>query len=175
MEVILVKPVRKLGKIGEVVNVKNGFGRNFLIPQGIAIRATASNREKLESEKSVYEAKNIEAKIAASNILKEIEGKDLVFIRQSSDDKRLFGSVSNKEIAKELEKHSTSPIPYTAIMIETPIKTLGLFSVDVMLHPEVTTKTNIIVVRTESEAVDILRSLKNPENDPKEGDDQEAA
>lgn len=160
MELILVKPIKKLGKIGNLVKVKNGFGRNWLIPQGFAIRATEKNKQLIESQKHELEEKNNKAKLEAGLLSEKIDGKDLLFIRQSAADGRLFGSVSNKEIAKELSAIASTDIPYSAIYLEAPLKTIGVFDVEVHLHHDVTIGITVVIARSESEALDALRSHK---------------
>lgn len=160
MEVILVKPIKKLGKIGNLVKVRNGFGRNWLIPQGLAIRATEKNKQLIESQKHDLEEKNTQAKDEANLLAKKIENKDLLFVRQSAADGRLFGSVNNKEIAKELSAIAACDIPFSAIDLEAPLKTIGAFNVDIHLHHDVTTTIAVIIARTESEAQDALRAHK---------------
>lgn len=160
MELILVKPVRKLGKIGEIVKVKDGFGRNYLLPQSFAIRATEKNKKLIEEERSNLELKNAQAKAAAELLAKSIEGKDVAFIKQCADDGRLFGSVSNKEIAKELSKVISQEVVYSAIHLETPIKSLGVFPVKVHLHTEVDANIVVVVARSDSEILDALKQYK---------------
>ncbi|MBP7189953.1 MAG: 50S ribosomal protein L9 [Rickettsiaceae bacterium] len=174
MKVILLKPVRKLGKIGETVDVKPGFGRNFLVPQGFAVRATESNKKLIEARKSELEAKNKEAKKYAEEIAKKVEGKDFTFIRQSAADGRLFGSVSGREIAKVL-LDAGYEVSYANVHLESPIKNLGVFEVHLVLHSEVTSNIIVNVARSSSEAVDALRAFKNPVASSKTADVTEVA
>lgn len=106
MQVILIKPVRKLGKVGEVVNVKNGYGRNFLVPQGIAIRATKDNLGKFAALQKELEEKNIQEKSKMEATAKALDGKHLTFVTQSGADGRLFGSISLKLLASSLSELS---------------------------------------------------------------------
>lgn len=161
MKVILLKPIRKLGKIGETVDVKPGFGRNFLVPQGFAVRATEANKQIIETRKSELEAKNLEAKKHAEEIAKKIQGKDFTFIRQSAADGRLFGSVSGKEIAKVL-LDAGYEVSYANVHLEVPIKNLGVFEVQIVLHSEVISNVIVNVARSESESIDALRAFKEP-------------
>lgn len=162
MEVILIKPVRKLGtKVGEIVKVKNGFGRNFLIPQGFAVRATEANKKVIEDKKREFEARDAETKKEAVALQKKIEGKDITFIVQASADGRLFGSVGSKEIAKELGKHGHE-VCASCVDIASSIKTLSVSKVPLVLHHDVVTHIIVNVARSESEAVDALREFKNP-------------
>ncbi|MCC8371675.1 MAG: 50S ribosomal protein L9 [Rickettsia endosymbiont of Pseudomimeciton antennatum] len=160
MEVILIKPVRKLGKIAEILKVKRGFARNYLIPKKLAIRATEPNKQFIEAQKHELEAKDLKIRSEAEAINNIIGGKELVFIRQSADDGRLFGSVNNKEIAESLSKISLQPISHLNIILKKPIKSTGAFIVEVRLHAEISTNITVIVARSESEAQDYSRSNK---------------
>lgn len=163
MKVILLKPVRKLGKIGDVVTVKDGFGRNFLIPQNIALRATSENIKFFDSKKQEFEEKNIHLHKEASEIANFFEGRDFTFIRQSSSDDRLFGSVSPKEIATELAKLN-STIKYSNILLDTPIKTIGIFEVTLLLYSDITAKIIVNVAKTELAASEALKNYKSESN-----------
>lgn len=156
MQVILVKPVRKLGKVGDIVNVADGYGRNYLIPQELAIRATNDNVERFASLKKDLEAKNAENKKKAEAAKEKIEGKHFDFITQSAVDGRLFGSVNLKAIAVEVSKLSGLDLNYSNISLDSPIKYNGVYEVQVALHPEVSTKVLIVVAKTEAEAQDAL-------------------
>lgn len=165
MEVILVKPVRKLGQIGQLLKVKNGFGRNYLLPQKLAIRATAINKQLIEQQKHDLVEKDTTLKIAAESINSLIINTELIFIRQSAADGRLFGSVTNKEIAERLSEASTQQISQSHIVLVKQIKSTGVFSVEIRLHAELSTNIIVIVARSESEAQDYI--LKhNKENAP---------
>lgn len=161
MKVVLLKPVRKLGKIGDIVEVKPGFGRNFLIPQAFAVRATESNQKMIEEQKKDLEAKNAEAKKQAEAVSAKISGKDFTFICQSAADGRLFGSVSNKEIAKTVAQAGYE-ISYGNIHLDKPIKNLGIHEVSIILHSDVITNIVVNVARSESEAMESLKEFKNP-------------
>lgn len=160
MQVILVKPVRKLGKVGETVNVANGYGRNYLIPQKLAIRATNDNLEKFATLQKELEAKNTENKIAAEKAAKAIDGKHLDFITQSAADGRLFGSVSLKALATKISEIAKIQLNYSNILLDSPIKFNGVYNVQVILHPEVTASVLVVVAKTESEAQDALIEFK---------------
>lgn len=161
MEVILVKPVKKLGQIGQIVSAKKGFVRNWLIPQGIAIRATEENRKLIETKKQELEEKNLKAKTEAETIAKNIDQKVLIFIRQSAEDGKLFGSVNSKEIAGELSKIASHNIFSSTISIDAPLKLLGIHEVEVILHPEVNCKITVAIARSQTEAQDSLRAHKS--------------
>jgi large subunit ribosomal protein L9 len=160
MQVILVKPVRKLGKVGNTVTVADGFGRNYLIPQEFAIRATKENIAKFASLQKGMEAKNSEHKEQAEKVALAIKGKHIAFIAQSAADGRLFGSVSAKAIALELSKLAHVGLNYANILLDTPIKFNGVFDVQVILHPEVITTILVVVAKTDTEAQDALREYK---------------
>jgi large subunit ribosomal protein L9 len=159
MEVILLKPVRKLGKIGDLVSVKDGFGRNFLVPQKIAVRATDSNRQMIAEKRQEFEAKNAEAKAQAEVLAKKIEDKDFVFIRQAAADGRLFGSVAGKEIAA-IVSEAGYEISHAHVVLDKPIKTLGVYKVTLALHTEVSSYVIINVSRSASEAIEALRDFR---------------
>lgn len=160
MEVVLIKAVNRLGRVGDIVSVRDGFGRNYLIPQQFAIRATEANKKMIEQKRHELEAKNAAEKEVAISLVEKIKGTDLIFIRQSSDDGKLFGSVSNKEIAKALSSASGQVISHNAIIIDAPIKLLGANVVHVMLHPEVSTEILVAIGRSESEAHDMVKNHK---------------
>ena len=164
MQVILVKPVRKLGKVGKTVNVANGYGRNYLIPQELAIRATNDNLEKFATLQKELEAKNAESKKEAEKAAKAIDGKHLDFIPQSADDGRLFGSVSLKALATKVSEIAKIKLNYSNILLDSPIKFNGVYNVQVVLHPEVTASVLVVVAKTESEAQDALIEFKEGSN-----------
>lgn len=160
MQVILIKPVRKLGKVGEVVNVKNGYGRNFLVPQGIAIRATKDNLGKFAALQKELEEKNIQEKSKMEATAKALDGKHLTFVTQSGADGRLFGSISLKLLASSLSELSGYKLNYSNILLDSPIKVNGVFKVQVMLHPEIFASLLVVVAKSESEAQDALIEYK---------------
>jgi large subunit ribosomal protein L9 len=174
MQVILVKPVRKLGKVGETVNVANGYGRNYLIPQELAVRATNDNLEKFAILQKELEVKNAESKKEAEKAAKAIDGKHLNFITQSAADGRLFGSVSLKALAAKVSAIAKVKLNYSNILLDSPIKFNGIYNVQVVLHPEVAASVLIIVAKTEFEAQDALIEFKEvgnkAENEAKEAD-----
>ncbi|WP_425363870.1 50S ribosomal protein L9 [Candidatus Tisiphia endosymbiont of Hybos culiciformis] len=173
MEVILIKPVRKLGKIAEILKVKRGFARNYLIPRKLAIRATELNKQFIETQKHDLEEKDLKIRSEAEAINNIISSKELVFIRQSADDGRLFGSVNNKEIAESLSKASSQSISHLNIILKKPIKSTGAFVVEVRLHADLSTNITVIVARSESEAQDYARINKQDATSPTESFDQQ--
>ncbi|MEY3196845.1 MAG: ribosomal protein [Pseudomonadota bacterium] len=162
MKIILLKHKRGLGKIGDVVTVKDGFGRNYLIPQGIALRATPINMEIIESQKGELEKQNESAHKEAVSANTKISGKDFSFVRQCADDGRLFGSVSAKDIAQALSSKTGIEVSHSNVFLQHPIKSLGIYEVQVSLHANVECNVLINVARSESEAQDALAEHKSP-------------
>ncbi|KAJ6629263.1 50S ribosomal protein L9 [Pseudolycoriella hygida] len=160
MEVILIKPVRQLGRIGEIHEVRNGFAWHYLFPRKLAVRATEDNKQLIERQKHKLEEKEEKIKISAAETGDNIRDKEIIFIKQSADDGRLFGSVSSKEIAESLSKIVGHQISYASIILDKPIKTTGLFTVEVRLHAELSTDIAVIVARTELEAHSYSRDNK---------------
>jgi len=151
MEVILLQRVAKLGQMGEVVRVKDGFARNFLLPQGKALRATKDNRAKFEGMKAQLEASNLELKKDADVVAAKLNGKSFIVVRQASDVGQLFGSVSARDIAA-LATEGGFTVDRNQIQLQLPIKTIGLHTVPVALHPEVEVTITINVARNAEEA-----------------------
>ncbi len=156
MEVILLQRVEKLGAMGEVVRVKDGFARNFLLPQGKALRATEANRQKFERDRAELEARNAERRSGAQGDSGKLEGKNFTVIRQAGESGQLYGSVSPRDIA---DAASTSGVAVNRshVMLDAPIKTVGLHPVRVALHPEVIVTVTINVARSAEEAEAQLR------------------
>ena len=151
MEVILLERVEKLGQLGELVKVKAGFARNYLLPQGKAMRATAANRAKFEQDRAALEARNAEKRTGAAADAEKLDGKSFVLIRSAGESGQLYGSVSARDIA-EVASTSGVQVSRTHVMLETPIKTVGLHGVRIALHPEVVTNVTINVARSADEA-----------------------
>lgn len=151
MDVILLERVGKLGSMGEVVKVKAGFARNYLFPQHKALRATEANRAKFERDRSQFEARNEERRKAAMGDSGKLEGKSFVLLRQAGELGQLYGSVSTRDIA---EAASTGGIPVSRshVLLDTPIKTIGLYTVMIALHPELSVPVTLNVARSQDEA-----------------------
>ena len=151
MDVILLERVPKLGAMGQVVKVKAGYGRNFLLSSGKALRATEANKAKFEKERAERETRNATLRQSAETEAKSLDGKSFVLIRQASESGQLYGSVSPRDIA---EAASTSGIKVerSHVLLDTPIKTIGLYTVTVAPHPEVEVKITINVARSADEA-----------------------
>src|SRR6188474_1261693 len=151
MEVILLERVGKLGQMGEVVRVKDGFARNFLLPQGKALRATKDDKAKFEGMKVQLEARNLELKSEAEGIAGKLKGKSFVVQRQASESGLLFGSVSARDIASILVDGGFT-VTRNQIALHAPIKMIGLHTVPVALHPEVEVTITMNVARNADEA-----------------------
>jgi large subunit ribosomal protein L9 len=151
IEVILLERVERLGQMGQVVKVRPGFARNFLLPQSKALRATKANLEQFEKQRAVLEAKNAEERAKAETLGAKLDGTKLVIIRQASEAGHLYGSVAARDVA-DAAKESNLPIERLQVQIDAPIKTLGLFPVKVKLHPEVVIKVTVNIARSQEEA-----------------------
>ncbi|MEW6452207.1 MAG: 50S ribosomal protein L9 [Pseudomonadota bacterium] len=159
MEVILLERVGRLGHMGDVVRVKDGFARNFLLPQGKALRATAANKAKYDVMKAELQAKNAEAKGDADKVGGKLNGKDFIVIRQASEIGQLYGSVSPRDLA-QLMTDGGFKVERNQVALNTPIKTIGSHKVPVHLHPEVEVTVTVHVARSADEA----ERLKRGEN-----------
>ncbi len=151
MDVILLERVAKLGQMGDVVSVKQGYARNFLLPQGKALRATSGNVAHFESQKAQLEAQNLEAKGEAEAVAAKLDSQQFIVIRSASDAGSLYGSVTNRDAA-DASTEGGFTVDKKQIVLDRPIKELGLHTVTVVLHPEVTCKIEINVARSEEEA-----------------------
>lgn len=149
MEVILLERIEKLGNMGDVVVVKPGFGRNFLLPQEKALRATKANLARFEAEREYLEQRNAENREKAADAGAKLDGTKVVLIRKAGDTGNLYGSVSARDIAEKLDDKD---VKRSMIVLEQPIKTLGLHGVKVKLHPEVLVDIEVNVARSEDEA-----------------------
>jgi large subunit ribosomal protein L9 len=156
MEVILLERVANLGQMGEVVRVKDGFARNFLLPRGKALRATADNRTRFETMKVELEARNLEQKGDAQKVADKLNGQSFTVLRQAAEGGQLYGSVSPRDIAA-LASDKGFALSRGQIALNTPIKMIGLHKVPVTLHPEVEVTINITVARNADEAQRIAR------------------
>ena len=151
MEVILLERVEKLGLMGDVVNVKPGYARNYLLPKNKAISATATNKEQFENKRNEYEATNLETKNEAENIGKKLDGNLVTMVRQAGENGNLYGSVNARDVADGLVEIGYN-VNRSQISLERPIKTVGLHPIKVALHPEVVVTVTANVARSEDEA-----------------------
>ena len=151
MEIILLERVAKLGQIGDVVNVKNGYARNYLLPQNKALRATKANMAVFEAQRKEIEANNLKAKTEAEAVAKKMEGTSVVLIRQAGESGQLFGSVSARDIAVALEGAGFKT-DKNQVVLDRAIKILGLNDIVVRLHAEVDVTVTVNVARSAGEA-----------------------
>jgi large subunit ribosomal protein L9 len=156
MDVILLERIGKLGQMGDVVRVKDGFARNFLLPRGKALRATAENKSRFEGMKSELQARNLELKGGAEKLATKLDGKTITVLRQASESGQLYGSVSPRDIAGLLNTDD-APVGRAHVALNTPIKAIGQYKVSLALHPEVETIVTVIVARSADEAERIAR------------------
>ena len=151
MDVILLERIEKLGAIGDVVKVKNGFARNFLLPNGKALRANESNRKVFEANRARIESQNAERRTVAQKDATGIDGVTIQLIRQASNTGQLYGSVSARDLADALEADGHK-VARNQIVLDRPIKAIGLQEVKVALHPEVSVTVRVNVARSPEEA-----------------------
>jgi large subunit ribosomal protein L9 len=156
MEVILLERVPKLGQMGDVVRVKDGFARNYLLPKGKALRATEENRTQYQSMKQHLETRNLEQKSEAQKIAEKLDGRSLTVLRQAAEGGQLYGSVSPRDIAGLLTEQGFA-VARAQIALHTPIKSIGLHRVPIILHPEVEATVQLTVARNADEARRIAR------------------
>jgi large subunit ribosomal protein L9 len=151
MEVILLERVSRLGQMGDTVKVKDGFARNFLLPQGKALRANEGNKKKFEGQRAQLEARNLERKAEAAQISDKLDGKSFIAVRSAGETGQLYGSVSTRDIADLLTAEGFS-VNRNQILLNQPIKTIGLTNVAIALHPEVEVTITLNIARTAEEA-----------------------
>ena len=151
MEIILLERVENLGGIGDVVNVKAGYARNFLLPRHKALRATEASRKKFEAQRAEIEARNANARTAAETESTKLDGQTFVLLRQAGETGHLYGSVSARDVV-DLAAADKHDIPRAAVVLDKPIKTLGLHPIRVRLHPEVSVTITLNVARSADEA-----------------------
>lgn len=156
MEVILLERIERLGQMGDVVNVKDGFARNFLLPKNKALRANSENLEFFEKEKINLEAKNLKLKTEAETISEKINVNNYVIIRQASDTGQLYGSVNSGDIKEKLVEEGFI-IEKNQVVLDRPIKEIGHHEIKVKLHPEVTSKISIYITRSNDEAESLIK------------------
>jgi large subunit ribosomal protein L9 len=170
MQVILLERIGRLGQMGDVVTVKDGFARNYLLPQGKALRATEANRKRFERERAQLEARNLELKSEAQAVSGKLNGQRFIVIRQAGESGQLYGSVSTRDIADAVTEGGFS-IERRQVMLDRPIKTLGLHDIRVSLHAEVEPHIVINVARSADEAArqsrgeDVSRATTEAEED----------
>jgi len=177
MQIVLLERVENLGNMGDIVNVKNGYARNFLLPQSKALRATKSNLVRFEAEREFLEKRNAETAQRASEEGSDLDGTTYIAIRQAGETGILYGSVSSRDVAELVG----DPIKRSMVVLEQPIKDLGLHDVRVKLHPEVSINVIINVARTEDEAArqeageDVIATQHDEDKNEAETDASERA
>jgi large subunit ribosomal protein L9 len=165
MEIILLERIEKLGAIGDVVTVKDGYARNFLLPNKKALRSNAANKKVFEANRAKIEADNAARRSDAEKAAESVNGKQIVLIRQSSNAGHLYGSVAVRDVVEALHAEGITNVTKAMVVLERPIKTLGVFDVKVALHPEVVTVITVNVARSPEEAelqaqgVDVMADL----------------
>jgi large subunit ribosomal protein L9 len=176
MEVILLERVAKLGQMGDVVRVKDGFARNFLLPKGKALRATEENRSRFENMKVDLEARNLEQKGEAKKVAEKLDGQSFSVLRQAAEGGQLYGSVSPRDLA-DLVSEQGFAVTRAQIALNTPIKAIGLHKVPITLHPEIEVTINVTVARNADEAERIARGedITIPRDEAEEAAEQAAA
>src|SRR3982751_2971262 len=171
MEVILLERVEKLGAIGDVVKVKDGFARNYLLPRKKALRANEANRKVFESNRTRIEEENAAKRSEAETAAKGVDGKSVKLIRQASNTGQLYGSVSARDIAEALETVGAS-VAKSQVVLDRPIKAIGVHDVKIALHPEVAVTVKVNVARSPEEAdlqaqgIDVLQQMFDQEAAP---------
>ena len=174
MEIILLERIEKLGSIGDVVSVKDGFARNYLLPNKKALRANEANRKVFEANRERLEAENAERRAAAAKSGETVDGAEITLIRASSNSGQLYGSVNVRDIAEALNAQGHD-VNKSQIILERPIKTIGMFDVKVALHPEVHVTVKANVARSDDEAelqrqgVDVLGQAAEEDRGETEG------
>ena len=164
MEVILLERVEKLGQIGDIVNVKNGFARNYLLPNKKALRANEANKKVFEANRAKIEADNAAKRSDAETASKGVDGKTVQLIRQASNTGQLYGSVSARDIVEALEGVGAK-VSKSQIVLNRPIKAIGMHEIKVALHPEVAVSVKVNVARSPEEAelqaqgIDVMASM----------------
>ena len=151
MKVILLERVERLGALGDVVTVKDGFARNFLLPRSKALRANAANLKVFEGQRADIEARNVKAREAAAKSGESLDGTSYILIRQAGESGQLYGSVSGRDVA-DIVNAEGGKIDRSMVVLDKPIKTLGVHAVKVKLHAEVTLSVNINIARSQDEA-----------------------
>jgi large subunit ribosomal protein L9 len=173
MEVILLERIGRLGQMGDVVKVKDGFARNFLLPKGKALRATKDNRTRFESMRGDLEAKNTALKGDANTVAAKLDGKVVIALRQASESGQLFGSVTPRDIAAMIEAEGIK-VTRSQVALNAPIKNIGSFKVPIALHPEVEVTVTVNVARSADEAERLGRG-EDVTVRREQGDDEAAA
>lgn len=174
MQIILLERIARLGQMGDTVRVRDGYARNYLLPQGKALRANKANLERFELERAQLETRNLERKSEAEAVASKLDGEALVMIRSAGETGQLYGSVSTRDVADGLTE-SGFTVARNQVELRTPIKTIGLHTVLIRLHPEVEVTISVNVARSEDEAARQAagEDLTTPEQDVFEFEEDE--
>ncbi|WP_336294116.1 50S ribosomal protein L9 [Bartonella sp. CB169] len=180
MDIILLERIPRLGQMGDIVSVKDGYARNFLLPQGKALRANEANKKHFEIKRAQLEARNLERKNEAQKIAKELDGKSFIAIRSAGETGQLYGSVSTRDISEIITIEGFS-IERSQVELTHPIKTIGLHTIALNLHPEIQIPVIINVARSASEAqrqaegetLDSTKEISNIQEKPLEENQEE--
>jgi large subunit ribosomal protein L9 len=151
MKIILLERVEGWGQLGDVVSVKDGFARNYLLPRNKALRATKANEKVFEAQRAEIEARNAKAKEAAEGAGAKLDGSSYILIRQAGESGQLYGSVSGRDVAEAIQAEG-GKVERSAVVLDKPLKTLGVHEVKIRLHPEVTVSVSLNIARSQDEA-----------------------
>jgi len=158
MEIVLMERIEKLGMMGDVVTVKNGFARNYLLPQGKALRATKKNMESFELQRAQLEARNLEQRKDAEAVAARMDDVSIILVRQASETDQLYGSVSFRDISDALTEAGYA-VDRKQVALDHPIKMIGVAEVRIVLHPEVSVNVQVNVARSEEEAIAAVEAI----------------
>jgi large subunit ribosomal protein L9 len=178
MDVILLERIARLGQMGDVVRVRDGYARNFLLPQGKALRSTDANRKRFESQRQQFEARDLDRRSEAEIVAAKLNGQSFVIVRQAGETGQLYGSVSTRDLAEAMDAAGFK-VARNQVNLNQPIKTIGLHTVPIGLHAEVEASVTVNVARSEDEAVRQARgedlTQMAPDEDETAGEDVPAA
>jgi large subunit ribosomal protein L9 len=174
MQVILLERIARLGQMGDVVRVRDGYARNFLLPQGKALRATKDNAKRFENERAQLEARNLDRKNEAAAVAEKLDGQSFIVVRQAGETGQLYGSVNARDVAEILTAGGFT-VGRPQVVLNQPIKSIGLHTVAIALHPEVECNVTINVARSEDEAARQARGEDLSLRDFGDDEEEEAA
>lgn len=170
MNVILLERIARLGQMGDVVRVRDGFARNFLLPQGKALRATDANRKRFDSDRTHLEARNLERRQEAEAVAEKLNGQVFTMVRQAGETGQLYGSVSTRDVA-DIATAGGFIVERTQVRLNAPLKTIGMHKVKVALHPEVDAEVTVNIARSAAEA---LRQVEGEDLSRRQANEVEA-
>ncbi len=173
MEVILIERHKKLGEIGTIINVKNGYARNYLIPTNKAIIANEKNKKAFELRKSEIEQEFDQKKKDAEKIIKDIEGKNIIFVEQAAEDERLYGSVNSNHIVGAIKQQLGHELHKSSVQLIQQIKYLGVYEVTINIFSDLSAQLQIIIARTQAEADEVIKKMKEVRSGKKEQQKQD--